>query len=100
MVEPSQKRFKGSKMRSNKLTLTITLLIASYAILAPLEAWIDHIFDFHFDRKDAGLQFDYEKHEGKSDVERHAEEMIDRWSSSRDRDSDRGTMLEGPDRDK
>lgn len=77
-----------------------TLLIASHAVFSPLNAWIDHIFDFHFDRKDAGLQFDHEKYEGMSDVERHAHEMMDRWDRSKDSDNDRGTCLDGPDRDK
>lgn len=88
------------KIRLNSICLPLTLFIAQYASLGPLNAWVDHIFDFHFDRKDAGLQFDHEKYDGMSDVERHAEQMIERWNNSKDRDSDRGTCLDGPDRDK
>jgi len=95
---------KGVKMRNfeiKRTCLIATLIIAMGGIFTPLQAWIDHIFDFHFDRKDAGLQFDHETYDGKSDVEEHVDRFSGRSSErSADRENDRGTTLDGPDRDR
>lgn len=90
------------KFNVSRFSTILALLICSHAIFNPLQAWIDHLFDFHFDRKEAGLQYDYEKHDGKSDVETHADKFCDRNSRDNSRaDSEgRGTVLDGPDRDK
>lgn len=81
------------------LSLVLVFLIAVLVNFTPLEAFLDHLFDFHFDRKNAGLQFDYEKYEGMSDVEIEARKMEESRERSRDRDNGRGTTRE-PDRDK
>lgn len=89
-------------MRLNKITLILTLLMASYSIFAPLEAWIDHFFDFHFDLdrvKEGSKQEGFEKdgvwyeHEAFYEAYREADR-------ERESDSGRGTNTNTPDRDK
>lgn len=90
------------RVRLNSLCLPLTLLIAQNFSVGPLNSWVDHLFDFHFDRKEAGLQYDYEKHDGKSDVETGVDKFCDRYSrdNSRSDSEGPGTVLDGPDRDK
>lgn len=83
-------------MRIKSTTLVLTLLISSYTIFSPLNAWIDHIFDFHPEPFKENCWRGQEEAEKENKV----------WSEIGRKDNDRstgdskGTNSNTPDRDK
>lgn len=83
------------KIRLNSICLPLTLFIAQYASLGPLNAWVDHFFDFHL----AEIEQDWNGSKA-AWKENDVWAEIGQRDQDRDRDSDRGTCPDGPDRDK
>lgn len=81
------------KFNVTRLSSILALLICSHAVFNPLQAWIDHIFDFHpveVEQDWNGSNRDWQENQVWAEI----------GSREQDREQDRGTCLDGPDRDK